>query len=546
MIGAATRIRLGGCPVDLVEREDAVAAISRRIATDDGAALGVVSINLDHIHHFGAGAANASPVDVEDDIDWLNLIDGAPLAAKATRMTGRTWPRLAGSDLVGPILDLVERQGVSVGFLGGSPETHDLLRTRLAADRPDLRVSGYWAPSREELGDPARSRALALEIASVDTGVLVVCLGKPRQERWISEYGSTTRARVLLAFGAVVDFLAGRIDRAPQYFADHGLEWAWRLAREPRRLARRYLIQGPPSMVRLLRSSGPLSPSVARPATYVPATSQRGSVLIPAHNEASVIERTLRPLASITSSGQIEVVVICNGCTDGTAEIARRFPGVTVSEIDQPSKTTALNVGDRLAHLWPRLYLDADVEISPVAVAAVFAALAGGGALAARPTASYDTTGASFIVRCYYRARSRILSLHASLWGAGAYALSRAGHDRLVSFPAIAGDDFWVDQLFASSEKVIVDTPPVIVRTPRTVRALVGILRRGHRGVIEAVSADGDASTSTGRTLRDLATSIRGPRAVVDAGVYVALSVAGRFAPVRRGQPQWERDDSSR
>jgi exopolysaccharide biosynthesis WecB/TagA/CpsF family protein len=541
----STRISLGGCPVDLVERDDALAEISRRITTPDARALGVVSVNLDHIHHFGKGTGGAWKVDAEDEIDWLNLIDGAPLAAKATRMTGREWPRLAGSDLVGSILDLIERQDVSVGFLGGSPETHKLLRTSLAADRPNLRVSGYWAPSREELGDPARSHALALEIAALGTGVLIVCLGKPRQERWIAEYGSSTKVRVLLAFGAVVDFLAGRINRTPQSFADHGLEWAWRLYREPRRLARRYLVQGPPSMLRLLCSSGSLPP-VPLPLANAPTTGQRGSVLIPAHNEGSVIERTLRPLAAMSSSGQIEVIVVCNGCTDGTAEIASRFSGVTVIEVDEPSKTTALNVGDHTAHLWPRIYLDADVEISPVAVVAVLTALDGGRALAARPIAFYDTSGAGFIVRCYYRARARIPSLHASLWGAGVYALSRAGHDRLVSFPAIAGDDFWVDQLFASSEKAIIDTVPVIVRTPRKVRALLGILRRGHRGVIDAIRADGEASPSTRRTLRELVSTIRGPRTAFDAGVFVALSLGGRFALARNGRSHWERDDTSR
>lgn len=546
MIGAAPRIGLGGCPVDLLEREDAIGEISRRIATEDGPPLGVVSVNLDHIHHFGVGARTMPRANVTDELDWLNLIDGAPLAAKVKRMTGRPWPRLAGSDLIGPILDLVERKGVRVGFLGGSAETHALLKSKLAAERPMLRISGLWAPSREQLGDPVGSRELARSIAAAGTDVLVVCLGKPRQEQWISEYGSTTRARVLLAFGAVVDFLAGRIERAPKYFTDHGLEWAWRLAREPRRLARRYLVQGPPSVVHLLRLSGPLPPIVPRRVPNEPLRSQLGSVLIPAHNEVSVLERTLRPLAGISATCQIEVVVVCNGCTDGTADIARGFPGVTVLEIDEPSKTTALNVGDDAAHLWPRLYLDADVEISPVAVAAVLAALVGGTALAARPTATYDTTGAGFIVRCYYRARARIPSVHAGLWGAGVYALSRAGHDRLVSFPAMEGDDFWVDQLFSSSEKTVVCTVPVVVRTPRNVVALIGVLRRGHRGVVQAVRAHGAASSSTSQTLRELATSVRSPQGAVDACVYAVLSIAGRLTPRRKNESSWERDDSSR
>jgi N-acetylglucosaminyldiphosphoundecaprenol N-acetyl-beta-D-mannosaminyltransferase len=75
--------------------------------------------------------------------------------------------------------------------------------------------------------------------------ILVVCLGKPRQEEWIAEHGYASGAKVCLAFGAAVDFLAGRVSRAPQWMANYGFEWAWGLVREPRRLDRRYLLQGP-------------------------------------------------------------------------------------------------------------------------------------------------------------------------------------------------------------------------------------------------------------------------------------------------------------
>ena len=91
----------------------------------------------------------------------------------------------------------------------------------------------------------------------------------------------------------------------------------------------------------------------------------QGSVIIPAHNEAAVIARTLAPLAPLAAAGQLEVIVACNGCTDHTAAIARGFDGVTVLELGQSSKAAALNAGDAAASHWPRLYLDADVQISP-------------------------------------------------------------------------------------------------------------------------------------------------------------------------------------
>ncbi len=250
--------------------DTAVDLVSGRAAAGGAKPLAVVSVNLDHIKHFGTGGALAdlgiggggSPAGArpgeKSSVEWLSLLDGAPLVAQAKRMTGRVWPRLAGSDLIDPLLDQASTRGVRIGFLGGTEETHGLLKRKLSASRPDLVVAGWWAPARSELSDPQACRQLAAEISRAGVDLLVVGLGKPRQEEWISAYGALTGARVLLAFGAAVDFLAGRVSRAPRWVSGHGLEWAWRLAHEPRRLARRYLADGPPAYRRLrLNSSIP-------------------------------------------------------------------------------------------------------------------------------------------------------------------------------------------------------------------------------------------------------------------------------------------------
>jgi exopolysaccharide biosynthesis WecB/TagA/CpsF family protein len=849
--------RLGGCPVDLLEQEEALDRIARGITAFDGPPLGVASINLDHLHHFGLGSALAAPGDADDGIDWLNLIDGAPVAAKAEQMTGRAWPRLAGSDLAGPVLDLIEQHGASVGFIGGAPETHALLSAKLEAERPGLRVSGYWAPSREDLADPEASRAIAAEIAAAGTTVLVVCLGKPRQEEWISAYGTLCGARVMLAFGAVVDFLAGRISRAPAFVSEHGLEWAWRLAKEPKRLFRRYVVQGPPALQALRRNSlvvappvtaevvvagrpqlrftrepGPVDvavvvvaynsegdidpliesvrrgagglrvrvvvvdndsrdatleramahddvvvvraggnlgysgglnvalahvgearsvlvlnpdlvvdpdaiqtlyrrmtetgaavvvphlrdedgadyPSLRREPTvlralgdalfgsrwasrsaglsemvtdqlhyryahpidwatgaallidrsvvdavgdwderyflyseetdffhrvreaggsvwYEPSASmlhRRGgsgtsdelvalmavnrirymekhaspararlfravvvlhetlrysipshrlaqrfvsrrrswaslpkaelsgprfgyagspvaSIVIPAHNEEAVIARALDPLAPFAASGVLEVIVACNGCTDDTARIAASFPSVQVLVIPAASKVAALNAADRVATAWPRAYLDADIELPPDAVFRLIDSLRRGPALAGRPVFRYETAAASSLVRAYYRARSRMPSLSSALWGAGVYALTREGHDRLGSFPEVTADDLHVDRLFSGDDKAIVEAQAALVRVPLRSSELLGVLRRAQRGSRE------QGVDSGGRTRSELVASIRGPRSAVDAVVYAGFAaVARRDARRTATVTVWERDDSSR
>lgn len=247
------RIRLAGTPVDLCLEAEAVSRVRGRLAAGSGRPLVVASANLDHVHHFGRGGRHPGLIgEPGSGADWLVLLDGMPLVWRARQLDrGSVWQRLAGSDLLGELLSVAERDGRRVGFLGGSAQTHDRLATALAGSWPGLAVSGYWAPSRADLTDSRASSAMAGEVRDAGTDLLVVGLGKPRQELWSARYGTDTGAKVLLAFGAAADFVAGTVRRAPDALRDSGLEWLYRLALEPRRLARRYLLQGPPALVRL-------------------------------------------------------------------------------------------------------------------------------------------------------------------------------------------------------------------------------------------------------------------------------------------------------
>ncbi|MCC2033031.1 WecB/TagA/CpsF family glycosyltransferase [Microbacterium allomyrinae] len=251
-------LEIDGVTVHLIEAGPAVATIAEAAARHGARPLAVASINLDHIHHFGTsqGAAVAPAMGARpagEGVEWLNLIDGSPIAHQALRATGIAYPKLSGSDLIGPILDHTAILHQRIGVLGGSADVSDLVRTRIASDWPGLRFAGHWTPPRETLLSPDRSRGLAERIRRARPDILLVCLGKPRQEEWIDLYGDQTGAGALLAFGAVVDFLAGRVSRAPAWVSHAGFEWAWRLLREPRRLSRRYLIEGPPAYLAVRR-----------------------------------------------------------------------------------------------------------------------------------------------------------------------------------------------------------------------------------------------------------------------------------------------------
>jgi glycosyltransferase involved in cell wall biosynthesis len=270
-----------------------------------------------------------------------------------------------------------------------------------------------------------------------------------------------------------------------------------------------------------------------------------GSIVVPAHDEAPVIGRTLNALQDGLDLRDVEILVVANGCSDDTAEVARTLASqANVIEIAQASKAEALRTGDRAATRMPRLYVDADVSLTGTAAAATLRALATG-AVAARPPAVYDTAAATWPVRSYYRARSKMASMHTHAWGAGVYGLSEQARERFSEFPDVVGDDLWIDQLLAPGELQVVDTDPVVVRTPRDSRRLLRILRRAQHGKREPGDSAPNGSTQSAalRDLRQVARSGRG--GWIDAVVYAAFALAAR-ARSSPGNLRWERDDSSR
>jgi Glycosyl transferase family 2 len=274
-----------------------------------------------------------------------------------------------------------------------------------------------------------------------------------------------------------------------------------------------------------------------------------GSVVIPAHNEAQVIGRGLNRLFDSLGSG-IEVVVVCNGCNDGTAEVARASGHpLTVIELDVASKAEALRAADRFATAFPRVYLDADVLVSGAAIHAVLEHLSHPGAVAARPPIVYDTSSSSWVVRRFYSARAQIPAVMGSLWGAGMYALSADGRGRFDQFPLLVADDLFVDRLFRADEIDLVGTTPVVVVASATASGLLATFQRtfrGNRAIGEITATERPGTRAAVRDLLRLAR--RGPAEFVDAAVYAAVVIWARALAWRhpRASRVWERDDTSR
>lgn len=275
-----------------------------------------------------------------------------------------------------------------------------------------------------------------------------------------------------------------------------------------------------------------------------------GTIIIAAHNEEAVIGRTLDALADVRSVGDLRVIVVCNGCTDNTAQVAGARSGVIVVDLDVASKIAALREGDRHAAAGPRIYLDADIVLTDRAARDVVATLSRG-ALAARPRHRFDTSRSSAIVTSWYRIRERLPSISSALWGAGCYALSVDGRARFDEFPDVVSDDLFIDSLFTADDVVILDTDPVVVTAPRRLKGLISILRRSYRTQSEVVDGEGSAAGLSqgqrGQVADIRALLRREPSRIGDVVVYVAVVAYARMRARRaRGPQAWERDASSR
>lgn len=199
-----------------------------------------------------------------------------------------------------------------------------------------------------------------------------------------------------------------------------------------------------------------------------------GSVLIAANNEESKIGACLTALLGQARVGEFEVVVVCNGCHDDTADVAKRAAAelqhsLSVVETPQPGKAGALNLGDDCLTCFPRIYLDADIELSTSAARGLVSELAKPEVRAATVAADLRVEEASSLVRRHYRARARV-PYAGHLVGRGVYALSGAGRARFDRFPDRLGDDLFVQSLFDEDECSTLAAFAVVVHPPQSLR----------------------------------------------------------------------------
>lgn len=277
------------------------------------------------------------------------------------------------------------------------------------------------------------------------------------------------------------------------------------------------------------------------------------SIVIPAYNEGAVIERCLTTMLADAKPGELEIVVVCNGCKDDTADRARKFADrVKVVETPVGSKIGALNLGDDHVSSFPRFYVDADVQLTAAAIREV-AGLLGDDSpiLVAAPRAIVAWEDRPLLVRSFYRVWTSLPYFQKNMIGSGVYAFSRRGRARFDRFPDIISDDEFARLVAAPHERRASERATFTIHPPRTIAGVLAINTRARAGNYELrqkfPDMQANADTSPSRSLSVIATT---PSLWLHAPLYLGVMFLAKLRAHeklrKRQEKVWERDDTSR
>lgn len=271
----------------------------------------------------------------------------------------------------------------------------------------------------------------------------------------------------------------------------------------------------------------------------VGATEAALSVIVPVWNEAEVLPRSVPAVLAAVGGMPVRLVYVCNGCSDGSADLARRLLGGrgAVIELARPGKPGALNVGDVAAgDVFPRFYLDADVLPAPDAFHILAAALNAGQADLVAPEIRFDTQDMGLPAR--WVAEVWLALPHASVAFHHLLGVSRAGRARWGDFPDVIADDVFIEAAVPPPRRAVLAATHVVTRPPSRLSGWIATRRRWAAGEA-GLRAMGIAVPRAGGQRKALLRMVLTPRWSGKALLYLAVRLAARL-PVRR-PPRWAR-----
>lgn len=276
------------------------------------------------------------------------------------------------------------------------------------------------------------------------------------------------------------------------------------------------------------------------------------SVVIPAHNEEQVIARCLRRILAGARPGELEVIVVCNGCSDRTRAIAESFgPPVRVLELPVPSKTAALNLADMQSDVFPRIYVDADIEVDIDSLRRTAEVLERGDAMIAAPRLRINLDGRPWRVRAYWQTWVGLPYVTEDLVGSGVYGMSSKARARFDRFPETFSEDLYVRCLFWREERTVIEGSSFTLHPPLHLRSLIRALTRmvaanSRDRSLFGLEIDGLSARQRQRLRERLLSPRTAPAAIVYLSITLAARLRARWQRLRNETPIWERDETAR
>ncbi len=230
------RIKFMNTEIDNLTMKEALEEIERLV--NDDACSYVVTPNVDHIVQLEKGGELS---DVYKEADLI-LTDGKPLIWISKWYNTPIKEKISGSDLFPLLCEMSAQKGFRMFFLGAAEGVAAKAADNLKARFPGLEIVGTYSPPFGFEKDEAEIERIVKLVREAKPHILIVGLGCPKQELFIYHYRKALGVPVSLGLGASLDFEAGNVKRAPSWMADHGLEWLYRITQDPKRMAKRYLV----------------------------------------------------------------------------------------------------------------------------------------------------------------------------------------------------------------------------------------------------------------------------------------------------------------
>lgn len=236
MKDSVEKVKLLNTYVNNVNMDEALNKIDKLVNSDKKSYL--IAVNVDVIMKI---EKDQYLKEITNQADMV-FVDGMPLVWISRLHKQPIKEKISGSDLVPRICSVCAKKGYSIFILGGKEGIADKAKENLEVQYPGIKIVGTSAPPLGFENDSEELLKINSMINVVSPDFLMVCLGCPKQEKFIYENIEKYNAKVSVCAGATVDFLAGNVKRAPEWMSRNGLEWFFRFTQEPKRLFKRYFI----------------------------------------------------------------------------------------------------------------------------------------------------------------------------------------------------------------------------------------------------------------------------------------------------------------